>query len=192
VRSETKPLSNVKINLEGSKLTSVWTDANGNYTFSDLQAGGTYIITPIVSRSFKPSSRTFNDLRRNESADFFGQDDATPTPTPTPTPKHECSETDQIKTLRSFEPSWRRQIQGEQTKIMAENVPKNIEKAEASLGHIEFQYSFPQPCKAAVVMATYEWRISWPANPVSPGKSKSVRKEKSFFCGKLLGFWGCR
>jgi hypothetical protein len=196
VRSETKPLSGVKIKLEGSKLTLIWTDANGYYAFSDLRAGGDYIISPMAPMNFKPSSRTFNDLRRDESADFFGKNDATltPTPTPTPAPKQECSEADQIsalKSLRSLEPGWRRQIQGEQAKIIKENVPNNIENAEASLEKIEFQYSFPKPCAEAVVTVIYTWRVSWPANPVSPGKSKNVPKERRFICRKLWGMWGC-
>jgi len=196
VRFESTPLNGVKIKLEGSKLTSTTTNANGYYTFSDLRAGGSYTISPIAPMNFKPSNRSFNDLRRDESADFFGESDATPTPTPTPTstPKQECSDADQISalnTLKSFVPGWRRQIQGEQAKVRAENVPNNIENAEASLGEIEFQYSFTKPCRAAVVTASYAWRVYWPPNPVSPGKSKSVPRKRKIICGKLLGVWGC-
>ena len=194
VTSESKPLSNVKINLEGSKLASVWTDANGYYTFSDLPVGGSYTITPLAPMSFKPSSRVFNNLRSDESADFFIQNDATPTPTPTPTPTTtptpECSEADQISALKSLEPGWRGQLQREQARIIKENAP-DIEKAEAGLERIDFQYSFPKPCATAMVTVIYTWRVSWPATPVSLGKSKNVTKETRFICRKLPDGWSC-
>jgi hypothetical protein len=199
-----KPLSSIKIKLEGSKLTSIWTDANGYYTFSDLRAGGSFTVNPVASMNFRPSSRIFDDLRRDESADFFAQNDATPTPTPTPSPtptptptpspKPECSETDQsraLNTLRGFEPSWRRQIQDERARIIKENVPNNIDNAEASLGPVEFQYSFPKPCSWAVVTVTYMWRVSWPAVPGAPAKSKTVLMQRKYGCGKTFGMWGC-
>ena len=199
--SGTKLLSSVKIKLEGSKLTSIWTDANGYYSFSDLRAGGSYTIAPVAAGKFKPSSRTFNDLRRDESADFYGQNDATtPTSTLTPTStspstsKQECSETDQIsasRTVKSFEPGWYRAIQGEQARIIRENVPNNIEHAEASLEQIQFQYLFTKPCAMAVVTVTYTWRVSWPAVPGSPAKSKNVPRERRYICVKGFGMWGC-
>jgi hypothetical protein len=203
--SASQPLSGVKITLEGSKLTSATTDGGGYYAFSDLRAGGTYIITPRASVNFKPSRRSLNNLQRDESADFFGEREATPTPTPTPTPtltatptptpKQECSEADQfntLQTLRNFEPRWRSQIQGERAKIIAESVPNNFEYAEAQavLGEIEFQYSFPKPCKAAVVTARYTWQVSYLV-PGVPRKSKSVPRQRTISCGKLFGMWGC-
>jgi hypothetical protein len=201
VTSETKPLSGVKIRLEGSKLTSIWTDANGYYTFSDLRAGGSYTIAPVAAMNFKPSSRSFNDLRRDESADFFTQSDAvtptstlTPTVTTTSTSNQECSATDQLsasRTVKSFEPGWRQQIQREQARIIRENVPNNIEHAEASVEKIDFQYLFTKPCAMAVVTVTYTWRVSWPANPVSPGKNKNIPRERRYICGKGFGMWAC-
>ncbi len=68
------PLAGAKINLEGSKLTSTLTDANGYYTFSDLREGGSYSVIPKGHLSFSPASRSFNNLRRNESADFSAKD----------------------------------------------------------------------------------------------------------------------
>ncbi|HET6975409.1 MAG TPA: hypothetical protein VFI24_03740 [Pyrinomonadaceae bacterium] len=206
MRSETKPLSGVKINLEGLKLTSIWTDANGYYAFTDLPAGGSYTITPMGPMNFKPSRRTFDDLRNDQSADFFVPNEATPTPTPTPTmtqsptptptptPKPECSEADQVNALRglkSLEPSWRRKIQGEQAQIIRENVPNNIQNAEARLEGIDFQYSFTKPCAVAVLTIRYTWLVSWPANPLSQGKNKNVPKERKYLCGGRLGMWSC-
>jgi hypothetical protein len=188
-----KPFGGLKVSIEGSTLTSTTTDAGGNYSFGDLRAGGSYIITPRGQTSFKPANRSFDNLRRDEPADFFRQSDATPTPTPTPTPKQECSEADSISalnTLRSFAPRWQRQIQGERAKIIAENVPNNIENAEASVGEIEFQYSFPKPCKAALVRATYVWQVHY-SSPITPGKTKSVSRQRLIGCGKFLGAWVC-
>ena len=70
VRSGNQNLRDVKISLEGSKLTSTTTDANGYYSFSDLRADGTYTITPRGAMPFDPPRRTFNNLRHDESADF--------------------------------------------------------------------------------------------------------------------------
>jgi hypothetical protein len=70
VIEEGRPLSGVKVTLEGSKLTSTTTDGSGNYTFSDLRAGGSYTITPKARKNFTPSSRSFDNLRQDQSADF--------------------------------------------------------------------------------------------------------------------------
>ena len=105
VTSATQPLAGVKVKLEGSKLTSVTTDIDGNYTFADLRAGGSYTITPQAFTSFKPPSRFFDNLRRNEVADFLGS-----------TPPPECSETEKERILSSliarFGELWRRNIEG--------------------------------------------------------------------------------
>lgn len=71
VMSASGPLRDVTVMLEGSKLTSTTTDANGNYTFDDLSAGGSYTINPRAQARFSPPSRSFNELRQNESADFL-------------------------------------------------------------------------------------------------------------------------
>lgn len=68
------PLGGVKISLEGSKLTSTLTDANGYYSFSDLREGGSYSVIPKGQLGFNPASRSVNNLRQNESADFSAMD----------------------------------------------------------------------------------------------------------------------
>lgn len=111
-----------------------------------------------------------------------------------PTSTQECSEADRIsalKTLRSLERGWRRQIQSEQATIINENVPSDFRSAEAGLEKVEFRYTFPQPCAAAVVTVTYTWQLSWPANPVTPAGSKNVSKERTFMCRKFRGRWNC-
>jgi hypothetical protein len=117
-----------------------------------------------------------------------------PTPSPTATPKPECSDADQDRAaqqVKSFEASWRREIEGERAKILAQNAPVGAQNAEARLGQIEFQYAFPKRCKAAVVTAVYVWQISY-SDAVAPSKSKSVSRRRTIGCGKVLGMWVCR
>jgi hypothetical protein len=71
VIEEGQPLVGIKMTIEGSKATSTSTDPNGNYTFKDLRAGGSYIITPRVKMNFSPSNRSFNNLTGDGSADFI-------------------------------------------------------------------------------------------------------------------------
>lgn len=69
--SANQPLGGVRVTLDGSKPASTMTDANGNYTFSDLLAGGSYTITPVRDKmNFTPPNRSLADLRQDESADF--------------------------------------------------------------------------------------------------------------------------
>ncbi len=67
-------LSGVTMSLMGGQSTSTTTDANGNYSFSGVQATGNYTVTPSKSGFiFSPSSRTFTNLiADNLSADFVG------------------------------------------------------------------------------------------------------------------------
>jgi hypothetical protein len=92
--------------------------------------------------------------------------------------------------VRSFEVGWRREIEGERAKILAQNVPDGSENAEARLGQIEFQYAFPKPCKAAVVTASYSWQISY-SNAIAPRKTRTVAGRRTIGCGKVLGMWIC-
>jgi len=49
---------NVVINLSGANTGSAFTDASGNYSFSDL-AAGSYTVTPVLSGyTFSPASTT--------------------------------------------------------------------------------------------------------------------------------------
>lgn len=63
------------IKLTGSKTaTTTTTDAQGNYEFSDLSAGGDYTVT--VERGgieFTPPSKSFTNLTSDQEADFTGQ-----------------------------------------------------------------------------------------------------------------------
>jgi pyrrolidone-carboxylate peptidase/uncharacterized protein (DUF2249 family) len=59
--------------LSGSQPGTTTTDANGNYSFADLPAGGDYTITPSRAHyTFTPASRAFAALGANQTADFTG------------------------------------------------------------------------------------------------------------------------
>jgi hypothetical protein len=184
------PRGGVSVSIEGSRLTSTTTDNNGYYSFGELRAGGDYTVTPRGQSKFAPPRGSFNDLQRDVSVDFV-QIDATPSPSPSPT----CTEEDQggaLNTVQSFEPSWRRKIEGERAKIIGESVPDAAVEQEASLGRIEFQYRFIEPCRAADVLATYEWVVSYYSPVGGPHRiNKTVPRRRRFACGKFLGAWVC-
>jgi hypothetical protein len=50
-------LAGVTINLTGSQSRSTITDANGNYSFADVETNGFYSVTPVFANySFSPPS----------------------------------------------------------------------------------------------------------------------------------------
>ncbi|MDT5158744.1 MAG: endonuclease mitochondrial [Acidobacteriota bacterium] len=52
-------------------LANAVTDSNGNYSFSNVMAGGDYTVTPSsTSFTFSPPSATFTSLSGNQTADF--------------------------------------------------------------------------------------------------------------------------
>lgn len=72
VTDQDKPLSGVRIMLSGTQPGSTTTDANGDYTFIDLPAGGIYTISPQPSgtMTFKPPNHPINKLTEDVSVDF--------------------------------------------------------------------------------------------------------------------------
>lgn len=190
------PRGGVTVSLEGSKLTSMTTDNNGYYSFGELRAGGDYTVTPRGQLRFAPPHRSFNNLQRDASGDFVISDATPPPPpSPSPSPKLTCTQEDQgrdLNTIRSFEPGLRRRIEGERAKIIAANVPDATVEPDARLERIEFQYSFLQPCRAADVLATYEWLVSYAPIGVARRVNKTVPRQRRFVCGKFLGAWVCR
>jgi photosystem II stability/assembly factor-like uncharacterized protein len=55
----------------GDRSVSVQTDADGNYSFANLQAGGNYTFKASkTDRSFAPPSATFNNLSGNQTQNF--------------------------------------------------------------------------------------------------------------------------
>lgn len=67
------PLAGVNVNLSGDQTATTTTDANGNYSFANLAAGGNYIVTPqFANYAFAPPSAPFNNLSANSTANFTG------------------------------------------------------------------------------------------------------------------------
>jgi len=65
------PLSGVVLSLAGSRSTRAITDANGTYSFDNVETGGFYTITPSrTNYSFSPGSRSFSQLGNNTEAAF--------------------------------------------------------------------------------------------------------------------------
>src|ERR1044071_4934256 len=119
----------------------------------------------------------------------------TPTPRPTPTPEKlpECTDADKSRIGRDiigrFSASWRRRIEGERQKIIAENVPEDFRKTtEASLG--EFEYDSMFSCTAGVVVIRYVWQVRTSVNGVP--KDVRVTKKKRITCVGIGGTWLCR
>jgi inhibitor of cysteine peptidase len=70
-RSNGQVMSGVTVSLTGSQTATATTDANGDYSFPNLTAGGNYTVTPSrPNYDFSPGSRTFNDLGADQSAPF--------------------------------------------------------------------------------------------------------------------------
>jgi photosystem II stability/assembly factor-like uncharacterized protein len=62
----------VRITLTGSRNGVCITDGGGSCQFTGLPAGGNYTVTPSArGTTFKPSSKTFNNLSQNQSVTFI-------------------------------------------------------------------------------------------------------------------------
>ena len=65
------PLSGVTVTLSGSRTGSATTDLSGNYNFTGLVSGGSYVVTPTRSGfGFVPPSASFSGLTGNQTANF--------------------------------------------------------------------------------------------------------------------------
>jgi hypothetical protein len=59
-------VSGATVNLSGTVASTTTTDANGNYSFTNLTAGGNYSLTPVMKYlTFSPPSANFFDLSGN-------------------------------------------------------------------------------------------------------------------------------
>ncbi len=64
-------LSGAVVTLSGYTSASTTTDANGNYSFGNLPAGGTYTVTVAkTDYTFAQPSQTFANLTSNQTANF--------------------------------------------------------------------------------------------------------------------------
>ena len=71
VSTDGRTLTSLAVNLTGTRQARVTADADGNYAFNSLPAGGTYTVTPELSAfDFSPPSRTFENLGGHQTADF--------------------------------------------------------------------------------------------------------------------------
>lgn len=71
---ETKvPLAGVTLTLTGAQSATGTTDADGSYTFTGIQPGGSYTVTPSkYGYVFDPTDLTIDGIATNESRDFTG------------------------------------------------------------------------------------------------------------------------
>lgn len=173
-----KALGGVKLTLGGAKSASTTTDASGNYAFSRLPAGGSYTVTPAGAKiDFTPPRRSVKNLTQDQSADFVG------------TLQPECSDADQSRergiVINSCDGTWRRRIEADRSKILAEYL--GVENAVAHLSaKIEYQITFSKECKAGVVTAKYTWQVTAPAIRTVPRPH-----EKRFTLVKTGDRWRC-
>ncbi len=66
-------MAGVSVALGGAQSGTTTTDANGNYLFASLPAGGNYTVTPTKQfYVFNPASQAFNNLSGNQTANFTG------------------------------------------------------------------------------------------------------------------------
>jgi hypothetical protein len=72
------PLPGVVVNLSGPQSRRTITDANGNYRFRNVAAGGQYTVTPALANyHFSPADRSFPLVTDKTDAVFTGTVDAT-------------------------------------------------------------------------------------------------------------------
>jgi hypothetical protein len=70
---ESKPLSGATLTLGGSQQATTTTDANGNYSFTNLSGGDNFTVAIAkTDYSFSPASQTFDILSSNQTVNFSG------------------------------------------------------------------------------------------------------------------------
>jgi len=72
VLSEETPLSGVTVQLGGSAAGTTTTNEQGEYIFKDLNAGGSYTLTPTENSFYSFTPRSFDDLSDNQIYNFAG------------------------------------------------------------------------------------------------------------------------
>jgi hypothetical protein len=166
-------------------------------------------VIPATTGETAPASWPVVDPRPTPSPNAATVTRPTPTPTPrpalpaapesSPTPfitsaLPSCSDEDKGQEreaiIRSFRDTWRRNIEGDRQRIIAENAPERSQGTEATLGALEYTSSFFKACSAGVVTVSYVWRVRTSVNGTI--KVLSIPKEKKFACMKIGGTWLCR
>ncbi|HEX8294633.1 MAG TPA: carboxypeptidase regulatory-like domain-containing protein, partial [Pyrinomonadaceae bacterium] len=68
-----RAIQGATLTLSGAQAAAATTDANGNYAFTGLAAGGNYTVTASSTRySFSAASQSFTDLDGDKTANFNG------------------------------------------------------------------------------------------------------------------------
>ena len=68
-----RAIQGATLTLSGARAATTPSDANGNYTFASLPAGGNYTVTASSARhSFTSPSQSFTDLDADKTANFNG------------------------------------------------------------------------------------------------------------------------
>ncbi|HVQ38855.1 MAG TPA: carboxypeptidase regulatory-like domain-containing protein, partial [Pyrinomonadaceae bacterium] len=186
VTNNGKPIAGVNMTIAGAKTSSVTTDGNGHYTFSELRAGGSYIITPASGQTdFAPRSRSIKNLRKDGSADFSS---VVP-----------CTDDDRARErealLTRYAATWHSSIESEKPRVIAatvaENLPAGVEpravESTATLGPVRYDVTF-LGCSPFLVTARYEWQVRMYFN----GKTKVVAVPRHKTCGRVVGMGLCR
>lgn len=66
-------LGGVTMGLSGSQTAAAMTGAGGFYQFADLNAGGSFTVTPSrLGFVFNPPSRALNNVNQDQTANFTG------------------------------------------------------------------------------------------------------------------------
>ncbi|HEX6625240.1 MAG TPA: Ig-like domain-containing protein, partial [Pyrinomonadaceae bacterium] len=67
------PLYGVKLALSGNQSATATTNANGDFVFTNVAAGGGYTVTPAAGGyTFSPSALTLNNVTASQTANFAG------------------------------------------------------------------------------------------------------------------------
>jgi len=71
------PVAGTVMRLNGTQNRTTITDANGNYSFENVETGGFYSVTPsLINYGFSPEMRSFSQLGINTNAQFTAIPDA--------------------------------------------------------------------------------------------------------------------
>lgn len=178
---ESKALGGVSITLAGAKSATTTTDANGNYSFKQLLAGGSYTVTPASAKiNFLPPSLSINKLTQDKSAHFVGTVHA----------QSECSEAKESSLIiNSCGAIWRQKIEGDESNIIPKYFPDGVVNFRPRIilsEKIGYRITFSKPCQAGVVTASYTRQVIAGTRSTPPQP-----KEKKLSFVKAGETWRC-
>lgn len=171
-----------QVNGTGAVIT-LTTDVDGE-ACSPLPFG-TYTVMQTKMPGWIPTTPTKQPvtITAKKATLFFGNTGVEP----------ECDQSREWQLiLNQYGGSWRKSIEGEREKIIAENVPRNT-KYEITLGQITPRWSF-RNCNVAIVVLKYAWLIEIESRgPASTGerRRKTIPRERTYVCQKAGGHWIC-